>query len=105
MCVCVRVCVCVCVCACVCVCVRACMCVRACVHACVCVCVCVCVCSSSRSNILFYLGIPNRLGLFTGNPRLDFMSVQKSAEERTWRHSDGSWFHLAAARKEIERLP
>ena len=61
--------------------------------------------SSISSNILFYLGTPNRLGLFTGNPRWDFMSALNSAEERAWRHSDGSWFHVAAARKEIERLP
>ena len=38
-------------------------------------------------------------------PRMGFMSVQTSADERAWRHSDGSWFHLVAARKEIERLP
>ena len=42
---------------------------------------------SSSSIILFYLGTPNRLGLFTGNPRWDVMSVQNSAEERASRVS------------------
>ena len=54
---------------------------------------------SSSNNILFYLGTPNRLGLYTENQRWDFMSVQNSAEERVWRHSDGSRFHLATPRK------
>ena len=59
--------------------------------------------SSSSSNILFYLGLPTGLASLQGTQGGIYERTE--AEERAWRHSDGSWFHLAAARKEIERLP